>query len=144
LTCWTRDLILCTNGPAQLGERHLARLAKHRILVHELPIARLDGDGGMMRRIVFSDGSSIERDALFFLIGQHPRSILAAKLGCTFNGNGVVATGNYEVTNIPSLYVAGDASRAVQLVVVAAAEGAEAAFSINTVLLKEDLARAEA
>ncbi len=40
---------------------------------------------------------------------------------------------------VPGLYVAGDASRAVQWVVVAAAEGAEAAFAINTDLLKEDL-----
>ena len=37
------------------------------------------------------------------------------------------------------LFVAGDASRAVQWVVVAAAEGAEAAFAINTDLINEDL-----
>ena len=40
----------------------------------------------------------------------------------------------------PGLYVAGDASRAVQWAVVAAAEGAEAAYAINQSLLKEDLA----
>ena len=48
-------------------------------------------------------------------------------------------TGKYEATHLSGLYVAGDASRAVQWVVVAAAEGAEAAFAINTDLLKEDL-----
>jgi thioredoxin reductase len=53
---------------------------------------------------------------------------------------GVVRTGEYEATNVPGLYVAGDASRRVQLVIVAAAEGAEAAFAINTAFLKEDLA----
>ena len=50
-----------------------------------------------------------------------------------------VRTGKYETTHLTGLYVAGDASRAVQWVVVAAAEGAEAAFAINTDLLKEDL-----
>jgi hypothetical protein len=39
------------------------------------------------------------------------------------------------------LFVAGDASRAVQLVIVAAAEGAEAAFAINKALIKDDLLR---
>ena len=39
----------------------------------------------------------------------------------------------------PGCIVAGDASRAVQWVVVAAAEGAEAAFAINTELLKAGL-----
>ena len=48
-------------------------------------------------------------------------------------------TGQDESTHLSGLYVAGDASRAVQWVVVAAAEGAEAAFAINTDLLKEDL-----
>ena len=55
------------------------------------------------------------------------------------NDKGTVRTGKYEATHLPGLYVAGDASRAVQWVVVAAAEGAEAAFAINTDLLKEDL-----
>ena len=40
---------------------------------------------------------------------------------------------------LKELYVAGAASRAVQWVVVAAAEGAEAAFAIYTDLVKEDL-----
>ena len=62
------------------------------------------------------------------------------RLGCEFNDKGTVRTGKYETTHLPGLYVAGDASRAVQWVVVAAAEGAEAAFAINTDLIKEDLA----
>lgn len=48
-------------------------------------------------------------------------------------------TGLYEATNIPGVYVAGDAGRFVELTIVAAAEGAEAAFAINTQFLKEDL-----
>jgi len=40
---------------------------------------------------------------------------------------------------VPGLFVAGDASRAVQLAIVAAAEGAEAAFVINKALITEDL-----
>ena len=52
-------------------------------------------------------------------------------------------TGKFESTGIPGLFVAGDASRSVHLVIVAAAEGAEAAFAINTALLKEDLAKTE-
>ena len=55
------------------------------------------------------------------------------------NEKGTVRTGKYEATHLPGLFVAGDASRAVQWVIVAAAEGAEAAFAINTDLLKEDL-----
>ena len=78
-------------------------------------------------------------DALFFTTGQEQHSDLATSLGCEFNDKGTVRTGKYETTHLPGLYVAGDASRAVQWVIVAAAEGAEAAFAINTALIKEGL-----
>ena len=88
---------------------------------------------------VFAGGSSLARRALFFTTGQYQRSDLSIRLGCEFNEKGTVRTGKYETTHLRGLYVAGDASRAVQWVVVAASEGAEAAFAINTDLIKEDL-----
>ena len=77
---------------------------------------------------------------MFVSTQEHQHSGLPQKLGTTFTRNAGVRTGEHEETNIPSLFVAGDASRRVQLTIVAAAEGAEAAFAINTALLKEDLA----
>ena len=76
---------------------------------------------------------------MFFTTGQSQRSELAMRLGCEFNDKGTVRTGKYETTHLPGLFVAGDASRAVQWVIVAAAEGAEAAFAINTDLMKEKI-----
>lgn len=145
LTDWSRDLILCTNGPAELDGHDLTRLAAHSISIREDRIERLEaGVDGLLQRIVFADGTGVARSALFFSTGERQACGLPAKLGCTFDEKGEVETGNYESTNISGLYVAGDASRSVQLVVVAAAEGTEAAFAINTALLKEDLAKAEA
>ena len=100
---------------------------------------RLDGRRRSLERIVFATGEPLPRRALFFTTGQTQQSQLAVGLGCEMNEKGTVRTGKYETTHLPGLYVAGDASRAVQWVVVAAAEGAEAAFAINTDLLKEDL-----
>jgi thioredoxin reductase len=132
--------VLCTDGPAGIDEEGLARLAKNGIAVRELPVARLEERDGQLAAVVFRDGSRLERRVLFFTTGQYQRSGLLSQLGCEFNEKGTVRTGKYETTHLRGLYVAGDASRAVQWVVVAAAEGAEAAFAINTDLLKEDLA----
>jgi thioredoxin reductase len=41
---------------------------------------------------------------------------------------------------VSGLYVAGDASKEAQFVVVAAAEGAEAGMAIHKALMEEDLA----
>jgi thioredoxin reductase len=86
---------------------------------------------------VFTTGPPLERRALFFTTGQTQSSDLARSLGCEFNEKGTVRTGPYESTTVPGLYVAGDASRAVQWVVVAAAEGAEAAYAINQDFIRE-------
>ena len=140
LTAWSRDLVLCTNGPAGIDDEGRARLTKNGIAVREDRIARLEADEGRLESVTFVDGSRVPRRALFFTTGQNQRSGLLGQLGCEFNDKGTVRTGKYETTHLRGLYVAGDASRAVQWVVVAAAEGAEAAYAINTDLLKEDLA----
>ena len=140
LTAWSRDLVLCTDGPSEIDAEGLERLTRHRIAVREERIVRLEGNGdGILQRIVFDKGEPLDRRALFFTTGQFQRSDLSTRLGCEINEKGTVRTGKYETTHLPGLYVAGDASRAVQWVVVAAAEGAEAAFAINTDLIKEDL-----
>ncbi len=63
---------------------------------------------------------------------------LAEKLSCRFNDEGTVRTNVNEGTNVPGLYVAGDASKDVQSVVVAAAEGAKAGMAINKALQKAE------
>ena len=141
LTAWSRDLVLCTDGPSELSNDDLERLARHGVNIREEQVVRLEGTEGVLERIVFVNGDSLTRRALFFSTGEHQRSDLPAKLGCEFTDKGAVKTGECETTNVPGVYVAGDASRRVQLVIVAAAEGAEAAFAINTALLKEDLDR---
>lgn len=139
LTVWSRDLVLCTDGPAGIEPADLARLSQQRIPVREDRIRRLEGADGILQHVVFEDGSRLARRALFFTTGQSQRSDLLGRLGCEFNDKGTVRTGKYESTHLPGLFVAGDASRAVQWVIVAAAEGAEAAFAINTDLIKDDL-----
>jgi len=138
MTAWSRDLVLCTDGPSEIDDEGLARLARNGIAIREDRVTRLEGTN-RLERIVFASGEPLERRALFFTTGQIQRSSLAVRLGCEFNDKGTVRTGLYETTHLKGLYVAGDASRAVQWVIVAAAEGAEAAFAINTDLLKEDL-----
>jgi thioredoxin reductase len=139
LTAWSRDLVLCTDGPSEIDDEGRARLARNRIELREDRVTRLEGRDGTLERIVFASGDPLPRRAMFFTTGQSQRSELAIRLGCEINEKGTVHTGKYETTHLPGLFVAGDASRAVQWVIVAAAEGAEAAFAINTDILKEDL-----
>lgn len=139
MTLWSRDLVLCSDGPSELTAKQLERLAQYQIPVREERIARLEGNDGVLEHIVFENGTKLARKAIFFSTGWKQHSNLAKTLGCRFTEEGCVDTGEYEATNVRGLYVAGDASRMVQFVIVAAAEGAQAAVAINKELFKEDL-----
>jgi thioredoxin reductase len=138
LKTWSPDVALCTNG-ARLDRRTHQRLQRNGIAVHSARIARLGQEDGLLRSIAFVTGGPIERDALFFTTGQHPQSDLAVRLGCSFTPRGTVRTGRLCDTNVPGLFVAGDASFDAQFVVVAAAEGVKAATAINKALQREEL-----
>jgi thioredoxin reductase len=140
LTVCTADLVLCTDGPAVHSDWMRRRLDAFDIRVREQRVVRLEGREGRLDRIIFEEGAAEDRRALFFATGQRQASELPARLGCTFTDAGAVSTGKCEATNVPGLYVCGDASREAQFVVVAAAEGAEAGMAINKALLEDELA----
>ncbi len=139
LTLWSEDILLCTNAATDLAEKDLQRLRHHRIKIREEKIVRLEGKVGRLFQVVFEKGEPVRRDYLFFSTRNYQHSDLAERLGCEFTEDGCVRTGSYEMTSVKGVYVAGDASRFVQLAIVAASEGAQAAFAINQELLKEEL-----
>jgi thioredoxin reductase len=140
LTIWSRDIVLCTDGEPNADRKSLDRLERNGIRMRHERITRLEGKDGVLHRISFENGPALSRRAMFFSTRQYQRSSLPVKLGCTMTAEGEVDTGKYEVSNVPGLFVAGNASTSLmQMSIVAAAEGAEAAFAINQALLKEDL-----
>jgi thioredoxin reductase len=140
MTSWASDILLCTDGPSRYSSAQRAELEANGIDLTEKRVARLDGARGRLRAVEFADGSRIEREALFFDTPSRAQSPLAESLGCRFTRDGGVACGEYEATSVPGVYVAGNITRDVQLSIVAAAEGARAAFGINRALTREDFA----
>jgi thioredoxin reductase len=140
LKTWSADLVVCTHG-SRLALHHRERLARNGIAIRTEPIARLEHADGVLASVVFSSGDPLPRDAMFFSTGQRPQSDLATTLGCTLTRRGTVKTGTLCDTNVPRLFVAGDASRDAQFVIVAAAEGVKAAVAINQALQAEAIAR---
>lgn len=140
---WSKDLALCTNGPARLSHDQRRWLKERRVQVHEEKIERLDGEGGKLRAIMFENGTQLKREALFVRPGLRQRSDLPKKLGCTLVAKeglfkGMVEVDQFGFTGVDGLYVIGDASRGIPQVVTAVSDGALAAIAANTALLTED------
>ncbi|MFN6945219.1 MAG: NAD(P)/FAD-dependent oxidoreductase [Cytophagaceae bacterium] len=137
LTNWSDDIVLLTNGK-EISKEEKEKLVLKNIEILDKKVDRLEGDSGQIEKIYFNDGSFIERCALFFTTEQFQRSNLAEQLGCQFTKKGGVKVNRFQQTSIKGVYVAGDASKDVQLVIMAAAEGAKAAVVINRDLQKEE------
>jgi thioredoxin reductase len=136
---WSDDLVLCTDGPSGLSDHARDELEHNGVRIVETPIVRLEGSG-RLERIVFSDGSTLARDALFVHTSPRGRSDLAAQLGCGLTDYGLVEVTPERETSISGVYAAGDAASRFHQIVVAAASGAEAAIMINRALAMEDFA----
>lgn len=139
LTNWSADVVLCTDGPGRLSDDDRGRLERNGIAVIEDPVRAFTGDAGGLRAISFESRPPLPRAAVFFTLGQHQASPLAEALGCCLNARGTVDTARHESTNVPGVFVVGDASRNLQWVALAAAEGAEAAFAIVQDIIAERL-----
>lgn len=79
LTGWSRDLVLCTDGPPEIDAEGLARVRRNGIRVREDRLVRLEGRD-TLERLVFASGDPLSCRALFFhhgtdaavAAGRHP------------------------------------------------------------------------
>lgn len=139
---WSHDLVFCTDGPAGLTEDQRRALAAREIRVIEEKIIRLEGADRELERIVFADGTSLPRQALFFGPQWRQHSDLAAQLGCEHTPDGSVQVDRQGLTSVPWVYAAGDmAHLLMQNLTMAVAEGTFAATMLNNALIFAETAR---
>lgn len=146
---WSRDIVLCTDGPGgpELDEKERAGLARLGVGLREERILRLEGKNGMLERIAFEGGATLARSAMFLKCAQVQTSDLAYKLRIPVSEEDGIKKkkgATHEQTYAKGVFVAGDASKDLLLAIMAAAEGANAAFGINCELQEEDEADADA
>jgi thioredoxin reductase len=137
LTAWSSDLAVCSHGRSGLTTEQKRQLARNGVRVIEDRIERLEGQQGELEAIVFEGGRRQPCRRLFFDLPSHARIDLPKQLGCRLRRNGSVRCSGYEATDVPGVVIAGNIAGDVQLVIVAAAEGAKAAFGIHRSLTRE-------
>jgi len=141
LKTWSKDVTLYTDGRNYLKSSEKEILERKKINVITTRIRSVEGKNGQIKNIVLIGGEKKTCDGLFFVNGFAQQSHLAEQLGCRLNKNGVIETNRLEQTQTPGLYVAGDSSKDMHFVVVAAAEGAKASVNINKELQKEEMVK---
>jgi thioredoxin reductase len=137
LKAWSNNITYYADGRNKLKPSEVEMLSLNEIPIISYPIERLEAKNDRLKAVVFKTGESRQCDALFFVNGFKQQCNLVETFGCNMSKKGVVLTNRFQQTNIEGLYVAGDASKDMHFVVVAASEGAKAGVIINKELQKE-------
>lgn len=137
LQTWSRDITLLAADVQGLTKKDISLLQRNGIKICTSQVKGLSGSHGQLNGIVLQDNSLLPVHAMFFSTGSLQHSDLATQLECRCNPKGVIEYNRFQQTSVEGLFIAGDMAKDVQLIIVAAAEGAKAAVMINTVLNRE-------
>ena len=103
--------------------------------VDKRPILRLEGEG-VLQRIVFEGGETLEADGLFVALGSATGADLARKTGVETDGRYILVDEGM-ATNLPGIFAAGDCVGGLLQVSKAVSDGARAAPSMIAFLRKK-------
>lgn len=140
LTGWSRDLILCSDGDANLSDNQRNQLSIWGIQLREEKIDRLKQENGTLTGIVLTTGEVISRHGIFVQPQPQQHSDLAEQLGCDLADNGAVQVNKEKQTSVPGVYAAGDTTILFSSISLVVAEGTIAGVFINKALIAENLA----
>lgn len=140
---WSDDVVLLTNGAAELSEEQRDLLVAAKVSIDERPIAELAGVNGELDAVVFTDGDRLPRSAMLVSTTMHQRSALAQRLGAEFAEPGPVAVDALKIdpfcrTSVPGLFAAGDVSAQMPQVAAAVAAGSLAGAAVMQTKMSED------
>ncbi|MFV9635980.1 NAD(P)/FAD-dependent oxidoreductase [Mycobacterium neumannii] len=143
LRLWSDDVVLLTDGPADLDPAQRERLAAAGVTVDERAVAELAGAAGNLEAVVFTDDSRLPRTGILVATALHQRSSLAEQLGAA-TGEPTPVTHNpvhidaFYRTSADGVFAAGDLVAQMPQVAAAVAAGSAAAAAVVQSLVEED------
>ncbi|CAN5751475.1 hypothetical protein BH09ACT7_BH09ACT7_32090 [soil metagenome] len=141
---WSDDVILLTNGAADVDADNLARLAAAGVAVDDRVVAELLSVDGELAAVRFADGSELPRRGLLVGTVLHQRSDLAEQLGADTADPGPVSADALRVdpfcrTTAPGVFAAGDVSAQMPQVAAAVAAGSLAGAAVMQSLMASEI-----
>jgi len=134
LPAWTDDLIVFADPALRVSANAERRLEGEGIRLERRAIRKLiPGPSGALQAIEVEGGTRIPRRVLLWKPPQR-QTPLVLRLGLELDDAGFVKTDSACQTSTPGIFAAGDLSCPHQQLIIAAGEGAKAAFAIDRVL----------
>ena len=131
---WSDDVVFFghQNPPDADG---LARLSARGVKVVSGPVSRLVTAEHRLRGVELTDGTVVERDAVFLAPKFVPKDRILTGLGCAHGGDGLVEVDGSGRTSVKWVWAAGNVVDLRAQVITAAGDGARAAVAMHADLI---------
>jgi len=137
LSQWSDDVILFTNGVAQVSDTDAAELERRGIRIDHRLLADVEGDRDGLTGVRTADGDVVPRDAAFVRPRFAPALDWASGLGLATDAGGFIEVDAVGRTSVSWVYAAGDATvHGPRQLIVSAGEGAQVAAALNLDLVR--------
>ncbi len=137
---WSDDVLLCTDGPGGLSDEARAQLDAGGVRIREERIDRLGSRRRRLTEIAFEQGPPEAREALFVRPRRTQPTEIAQRLGLELNDDELIPADDGGRTELPGVYVAGDASAPVRSVAIAIGSGSRVGTAMAADLIVGPLA----
>jgi thioredoxin reductase len=122
---WARSVTVVTNGRRFRGDEACrVQMTENEVDLVEEDALAFVGSRGALEGVRLQSGRVLPASLVFFSLAHHPRVDLATSLGCELDDEGYIAVDGEGMTSVPGVYAAGDCVPGLQLVQVAAGQGA--------------------
>lgn len=133
----TEHLTILTSGKADFDTEQLATLKRNQIVIIEAPVLEIQHENGIVKSVIFNDGSQLNVDAVYAAVPFEQHSTIPQQLGCELTEQGYLKTDNFYKTTVPGVYACGDNTSMMRSVAGAVASGNMAGAMVNMELTKE-------
>ena len=133
----TKDLTLLTNSKADFTEEQLVKFKKNKVEIIETTITEVKHKNGIVRSVLFSDGSQRSFDALYAALPFTQHSDIPKSLGCEFTEPGHIKVSPFQETTISGVFACGDNSSMMRSVANAVYAGNVTGAVVNGKLVEE-------
>ena len=122
---WATSVTVVTNGRRFQGDEACrVTMAGNEVDLVEEDAVAFTGTRGALEGVRLQSGRVLPATLVFFSLAHVPRTDLAVSLGCELDDEGYVRVDGEGMTTVEGVYAAGDVAPGLQLVQVAAAQGA--------------------
>lgn len=143
LRAWSDDVVVLTDGPAELDDEQRSKLEAAGVEVEERPIERVIAEDGKLHEIAFTDGARTARAGLLVAPRLRQRDPIAEGLGVENSPENPmmidsIATDMIRRTNVPGVFAAGDQANPMPQITLAISTGAMAGAAVVQSLLADE------